>query len=68
MCTIHQNAKLSATTCQWEYKEMMHIIVCDAYLLTCVVHRCSDCPGKNALVFTLQQTECLEEISEVIIM
>ena len=30
-----------------------------------MVHRCSDCPGKVDLVFSLQHLECLEETLEI---
>ena len=65
VCAIHQNAKLFATACQLDYKEMMQIIVCDLNDKICMVHRCNDCPGKNALTSKLQHLECLEDISEI---
>ena len=65
VCAIHQNAKLLATACQLDYKEMIQIIVCDLNDKICMVHRCNDCPEKNALTSKLQHLECLEDISEI---
>ena len=65
VCALHQNVKLLATACQLDYKEMMQIIVCDLNDKICMVHRCNDCPGKNALTLKLQHLECLEDISEI---
>ena len=66
VCAIHQNAKLVATACQLDYKEMMKAIVCDTSNKNCMVHRCPACPGKSALVSKLQQLDCLVEMDEVI--
>ena len=38
VCKIHQNAKLVATACQLDYKEMMKAIVCDISDKNCMVH------------------------------
>ena len=65
VCALHQNAKLLAAACQIDYKELMQLIVCDTTNKDCMVHRCSDCPGKGALISKLQQLECLVETSEV---
>ena len=37
VCKIHQNAKLVATACQLDYKEMMKVIVCDISDKHCMV-------------------------------
>ena len=63
VCEIHQNAKLVATACQLDYKEMMKAIACDISDKNCVVHQC---PAKSALVSKWQQLDCLEETFEVI--
>jgi len=65
VCALHQNAKLLAIACQLDYKQMMQIIVCDTTNKNCMVHRCSNCPGKVALISKLQELECLEETSEI---
>ena len=38
VCKIHQNAKLVATACQLDDKEMMKAIVCDISDKNCMVH------------------------------
>ena len=63
VCAIHQNAKLLSIACQMEYKEMMQIMVCDITNKNCMVHRCSNCPGKAALIDHL--ATCMEEHTEV---
>ena len=63
---IPQNAKLVATACQLDYKEMKKAIVCDISDENCIVHQCPGCPGKSALVFKLQQLDCLEKTFEVV--
>ena len=66
VCKIHQNAKLVATACQLDYKEMKKGIVCDICDKNCMIHRCSGFPEKSALVFKLQQLDFLEKTFEVI--
>ena len=63
VCKIHQNAKLVATACQMDHKEMMKAIVCDISDKNCMIHQC---PEKSALVSKLQQLDRLEETFEVI--
>ena len=43
------------------YKEIMKLIVCDVANKNCMVHRCPDCPGKNAVFAKLQEMECFFE-------
>ena len=64
VCAIHQNAKLLAAACQLDSKEMVQIIVCDTSSKTCMVHRCLNCPGKNASISELQLMESLEQIQK----
>ena len=61
VCSFHQNAKLLATACQMNYKEIMKLIMCDVANKNCMVHRCPDCPGKNAVFAKLQEMECFFE-------
>ena len=57
VCAFHHSAKLMATDYQWEYKEIMQVIVCDTSSKTCLVHQCSNCPGKNTLVSRLHNKQ-----------
>ena len=65
VCALHQNAKLLATACQTNYKELMQLIICDTTSKICMVHRCSDCPRKNALISLLQSLDSLIQLPEI---
>jgi len=51
VCTYHQNILLltSGAKINENYKELMSRVVCDVEDKICMVHRCSNCPGKEAL-------------------
>ena len=51
VCTYHQNAVLltSGASIKENYKDLMARVVCDTDNKICMVHRCSNCPGKVAL-------------------
>lgn len=51
VCTHHQNTILLLNAVQWDikYKDVMAKIVCDPLSNECMVHRCSNCPGSDAL-------------------
>ena len=51
VCTLHQNAILMvhAATLDLDYKNMIDKIVCSRESRTCMIHRCNECPGKEAL-------------------
>ena len=51
VCTYHQNTKLFVSAINWDYsyKDFMKIVVCDINSGECMVHRCSNCPGRHAL-------------------
>ena len=41
-----------------DYKAVMNLVVCGLSNI-CMVHRCSNCPGKANLVSKVQILECL---------
>ena len=51
VCTHHQNAILLVSAIKWKitYKDLMCKLVCDISNNECMVHRCENCPGTNAL-------------------
>ena len=51
VCILHQNAILmvQAATLDLDYKDMIDKIVCSRESRTCMIHRCNECPGKEAL-------------------
>ena len=51
VCTEHQNAVLLVDAFKWDYtyKDLINIIVCDSSNKECMIHRCKDCPGSEAL-------------------
>ena len=50
-CTHHQNAILLVAALKWDvtYKDLMSKLVCDISSNECMVHRCENCPGTDAL-------------------
>ena len=62
VCTHHQNTILLLTAIKWNitYKDLMEKIVCDTLSNECMVHRCEQCPGTEALRNYLDQE--LQEI------
>ena len=51
VCQYHQNTKLlvSVIPGNFEYKDILSKVVCNIDLRTCMLHLCSDCPGKTNL-------------------
>ena len=64
VCTHHQNAILLLNAISWDitYKDLMSKIVCDTSRNECMVHRCSNCPGRDHLKVFLD--EKLEDIDD----
>ena len=57
VCTTHQNTILLVDALNWEvtYKELVTKVVCDPSNGKCMMHRCNNCPGTNALRKLLEQ-------------
>ena len=51
VCHYHQNAILLVDALNWDYsyKDLINILVCDAFRRECMVHRCDKCPGTESL-------------------
>lgn len=51
VCTIHQNTNLllCAAKVHKNCHELIELMVCDRSCCECMIHRCSDCPGVDAL-------------------
>ena len=51
VCQYHQNVKLlvSVIPGNFEYKDILSKVVCNIDLRKCMLHLCSDCPGKTNL-------------------
>ena len=62
LCTTHQNTILSVYALNWEvkYKDLVNKVVCDPSNCECMMHRCTNCPGTNALRKFLE-----EELSDI---
>ena len=60
--TTHQNTILLVDALKWEvtYKDLVNKVVCDPSNCECMMHRCANCPGKNALRKLLE-----EELSDI---
>ncbi len=57
VCEIHQNTKLMLAAIsghKLENQDMMARIVCDVHSGECMLHRCGQCPGKQAVIEYLQ--------------
>lgn len=63
VCTVHQNVKLmiAATDIKESYQELMAKCVCELSQKNCMLGRCEECPGENALKQYL--TQCFEEVA-----
>ena len=57
VCEIHQNLKLAAAAIpvRIDYKDLFLKIVCSTENRECMLHRCSNCPGIDALKSFLEQ-------------
>ena len=55
VCTHHQNAVLLVDAISWEitYKDLISKVACDLENRICMMHRCEQCPGSNALMEVL---------------
>ena len=62
VCTTHQNIILLVETLNWEvtYKDLVNKVVCDPSNPEYMMHRCTNCPGTNALCKFLE-----EELSDI---
>ncbi|KAG1648960.1 Cytochrome P450 9e2 [Nymphon striatum] len=51
VCTYHQNTILLLSAIKWEvtYKDLIAMVVCDPLSNECMIHRCKQCPGTDAL-------------------
>ena len=51
VCTTHHNTNLAVDARNWEptYNDLVNKVVCDPSNRECVMHRCTNCPGTNAL-------------------
>ena len=51
LCQYHQNVKLlvSVIPGNFEYKDILSKVACNIDLRKCMLHLCSDCPGKTIL-------------------
>ena len=51
VCSAHQNAVLLVEAIDWDYtyKDLMGKIVCSLEDRECMMHRCENCPGTDAL-------------------
>ena len=62
VCTTHQNTILLVEALNWEvtYKDLANKVVCDPSNCECMIYRCANCLGTNALRKFLE-----EELSEI---
>ncbi|XP_066934504.1 uncharacterized protein [Clytia hemisphaerica] len=67
VCSIHQNAVLLVDAIQWDitYKDLVNKVVCDSTNRICMMHRCENCPGVEALkVFVKEKLKDFDEEEE----
>ena len=59
VCPHHQNVKLmlDGPKLNIDYKDLLDIIVCDKENYSCMMNECTDCPGKQALLDTIDVSE-----------
>ena len=57
VCTQHQNTVLLLDAIKWNitYKDLIEKVVCDSTNRECMIHRCSICPGSDALKMFLAE-------------
>ena len=57
VCTTHQNTILLVGALNWEatYKDLVNKVVCDPSNRECMMHRCTNCPGTQALCKFLEE-------------
>ena len=55
VCAKHQNVILACSALSLDYKEMMTKLVCNVQSKVCMVHRCTNCPGRLNLISFLHQ-------------
>ena len=66
VCTIHQNTVLHVETIKWNhtYKDLIQKVVCDVHSNECMIHRCENCPGSEALRIFMKEELCHFEQDE----
>lgn len=66
LCLYHQNVKLmiEAAKINASYKDLLKLLVCDMNKESCMFNKCSECPGKETLLDTLNQR--IDEMPEEI--
>ena len=57
VCQYHQNVKLLVLVIpgNFEYKDILSKVICNIDLRKCMLHLCSDCPGKTNLKMFLTE-------------
>ncbi|KAG1702387.1 hypothetical protein GQR58_004511 [Nymphon striatum] len=69
VCTYHQNAKLAIAGIKWDntYTDLYNVIVCDFTSSECMIHRCPNCPGIDALkTFLDNQLSGMDDLEDII--
>ena len=59
VCSYHQNIKLmiDGAKINTTYKDLLDILVCDMNNYDCMMDKCIECPGREALLDTIQEFE-----------
>lgn len=57
VCTVHQNVKLmlQSANIKDDYKMLIEKAVCDLSAKDCMLHRCQNCPGEDAVKVYLEE-------------
>ena len=63
VCSIHQNTILAYQALNLDYKLLISKVVCNPDSKICMVHRCPNCSGKDALHQYLQEVPSSDQIT-----
>lgn len=58
VCLYHQNVKLiNGANLRVDYKDLLEVLVCKTDNYNCMMGKCQDCPGKQALIEMFEESE-----------
>ena len=55
LCVFHTILLVDALNWEVKYKDLVNKVVCDPSNRKCMMHRCTNCPGTNALGKLLEE-------------
>lgn len=66
VCVYHQNIKLmiAGAKLNADYKDLISKCVCDSKNYNCMMNKCAECPGKEAMLSMLEESEEYESLQD----